>query len=66
MAHALLTLSFDVHGLVAGHFGVPGSMGRSLRERHDDSFAKWMAAMTDFDVELTNTARSDWDEAKSN
>ncbi len=27
---------------------------------------EWMAAMTDFDVELTNTARSDWDEAKSN
>lgn len=26
---------------------------------------EWMAAMTDFDAELTNTARSDWDEVKS-
>lgn len=33
-----------------------------LRARGDHSFAKWMAAMTDFDVELKNTARSDLDE----
>ncbi|MCI7551844.1 MAG: sulfatase-like hydrolase/transferase [Actinomycetaceae bacterium] len=33
-----------------------------LRERGDNSFAKWMAAMTDFKVELKNTARSDLDE----
>ena len=32
-----------------------------LRERGDHSFAKWMAAMTDFDVPLANTARSDLD-----
>ena len=38
---------------------------RQLRERHDGSFAKWMAAMVDFDVELTNTARSDWDEVEA-
>ena len=35
---------------------------RQLRERGDSSFAKWMAAMTDFDVPLVNTARSDLDE----
>lgn len=35
---------------------------RQLRERGDHSFAKWMAAVTDFDVPLTNTARSDLDE----
>lgn len=35
---------------------------RQLRERGDHSFAKWMAAMTDFDVPLVNTARSDLDE----
>ena len=34
---------------------------RQLRERGDHSFAKWMAAMTDFDVPLANTARSDLD-----
>lgn len=34
---------------------------RQLRERGDSSFAKWMAAMTDFDIPLENTARSDWD-----
>lgn len=34
---------------------------RQLRERGDHSFAKWMAAMTDFDVPLVNTARSDLD-----
>lgn len=33
-----------------------------LRERGDHSFAKWMAAMTDFEVPLVNTARSDLDE----
>ncbi len=33
-----------------------------LRERGDHSFAKWMAAMTDFDIPLVNTARSDLDE----
>ncbi|WP_018143118.1 sulfatase-like hydrolase/transferase [Alloscardovia criceti] len=33
-----------------------------LNERGDSSFAKWMAAMTDFDIALQNTARSDWDE----
>ena len=35
---------------------------RQLRERGDHSFAKWMAAMTDFEVPLVNTARSDLDE----
>lgn len=34
---------------------------RQLRERGDHSFAKWMAAMTDFDVPLGSTARSDLD-----
>ena len=34
---------------------------RQLRERGDHSFAKWMAAMTDFDIPLANTARSDLD-----
>jgi len=29
-----------------------------LRERGDHSFAKWMAAMTDFDIPLVNTAPS--------
>lgn len=38
---------------------------RQLRERGDSSFAKWMAAMTDFDVPLVNTARSDWDAVES-
>ncbi|MCI1983618.1 MAG: sulfatase-like hydrolase/transferase [Bifidobacteriaceae bacterium] len=33
-----------------------------LHERGDDVFAKWMAAMTDFDVPLENTAKSDWDD----
>lgn len=32
VAHALLTPSFDVRGLVAGHFGTPGSMLRSRAE----------------------------------
>ncbi|MDD7384712.1 MAG: sulfatase-like hydrolase/transferase [Actinomycetaceae bacterium] len=36
-----------------------------LRRRGDNSFAKWMAAMTDFDVPLVNTARSDWDKVES-
>lgn len=36
-----------------------------LRERGDHSFAKWMAAMTDFDIPLVNTARSDLDEVTS-
>lgn len=36
-----------------------------LRERGDHSFAKWMAAMTDFRVPLVNTARSDLDEVTS-
>ena len=36
-----------------------------LRERADHSFAKWMAAMTDFDIPLVNTARSDLDEVTS-
>ena len=35
---------------------------RELGERGDHSFAKWMAAMTDFDIPLVNTARSDLDE----
>lgn len=35
---------------------------RQLVERGDSSFAKWMAAMTDFDVPLSNTAKSDWDD----
>lgn len=35
---------------------------RQLRERGDHSFAKWMAAVTDFDVPLSATARSDLDE----
>ena len=35
---------------------------RQLVERGDSSFAKWMAAMTDFDIPLENTARSDWDQ----
>lgn len=35
---------------------------RQLVERGDNSFAKWMAAMTDFDVPLSNTAKSDWDD----
>lgn len=35
---------------------------RQLRERGDHSFAKWMAAMVDFDVPLVNTARSDLDQ----
>lgn len=34
---------------------------RQLCERGDDAFAKWMAAMTDFDVQLENTAHSDFD-----
>jgi arylsulfatase A-like enzyme len=33
-----------------------------LNERGDTTFAKWMAAMTDFDVALTSTAKSDWDD----
>jgi arylsulfatase A-like enzyme len=33
-----------------------------LRDRGDSSFAKWMAAMTDFDIPLENTAKSDWDD----
>ncbi|MFC0265503.1 sulfatase-like hydrolase/transferase [Alloscardovia macacae] len=33
-----------------------------LKERGDSSFAKWMAAMTEFDIPLSNTARSDWDD----
>lgn len=37
---------------------------RQLRERGDNSFAKWMAAMVDFDIPLVNTARSDLDEVK--
>lgn len=37
---------------------------RQLRQRGDHSFAKWMAAMVDFDVPLVNTARSDLDEVK--
>lgn len=32
IAHAPLTPSFDVRGMVAGHFGAPGSMQRSLDE----------------------------------
>ncbi len=36
-----------------------------LRERGDHSFAKWMAAMTDFDIPLVNTARSDLHEVTS-
>ncbi|MDO5729025.1 MAG: sulfatase-like hydrolase/transferase [Actinomycetaceae bacterium] len=32
-----------------------------LVARGDDVFAKWMAAMTDFDIELTATAKSDYD-----
>ena len=36
-----------------------------LRERGDHSFAKLMAAMTDFDIPLVNTARSDLDEVTS-
>ena len=36
-----------------------------LRERGDHSFAKWMAAMTDFEIPLVNTARSDLDEVTS-
>ncbi|MFC2556485.1 MAG: sulfatase-like hydrolase/transferase [Pauljensenia sp.] len=36
-----------------------------LRQRGDHSFAKWMAAMTDFDIPLVNTARSDLDEVTS-
>ncbi|WP_067783305.1 sulfatase-like hydrolase/transferase [Actinomyces vulturis] len=35
-----------------------------LRERGDHSFAKWMAACTDCDIPLSNTARSDWDEVE--
>ncbi|MCI5826062.1 MAG: sulfatase-like hydrolase/transferase [Arcanobacterium sp.] len=35
---------------------------KQLRERGDNSFAKWMAAMVDFDIPLVNTARSDLDE----
>ncbi len=35
---------------------------RQLRGQGDYSFAKWMAAVTDFDVPLVNTARSDLDE----
>lgn len=38
---------------------------RQLRERGDHSFAKWMAAMTDFDIPLVNTARSDLDKVLS-
>ena len=38
---------------------------RQLRERGDHSFAKWMAAMTDFDIPLINTARSDLDKVLS-
>ena len=37
---------------------------RQLRARGDNSFAKWMAAMVDFDIPLVNTARSDLDEVK--
>ncbi|MBB5846984.1 arylsulfatase A-like enzyme [Mobiluncus mulieris] len=33
-----------------------------LKERGDSAFAKWMAAMTDFDIPLVSTAKSDWDE----
>ena len=36
-----------------------------LRKRGDHSFAKWMAAMTDFDIPLVNTARSDLNEVTS-
>lgn len=35
---------------------------RQLDDRGDDVFAKWMAATTDFDVPLSNTAKSDYDE----
>ena len=42
--------------------GLACELYRQLRERGDHSFAKWMAAMTDFDIELKNTARSDLDE----
>ena len=38
---------------------------RQLVERGDSSFAKWMAAMTDFEIPLVNTARSDLDEVTS-
>lgn len=37
---------------------------KQLRARGDNSFAKWMAAMVDFDIPLVNTARSDLDEVK--
>lgn len=37
---------------------------KQLRVRGDNSFAKWMAAMVDFDIPLVNTARSDLDEVK--
>lgn len=36
-----------------------------LKANNDSSFAKWMAAMTDFEVPLVNTARSDLDEVLS-
>ena len=35
---------------------------KQLREHGDHSFAKWMAAMTDFDIPLVKTARSDLDD----
>lgn len=35
---------------------------RKLVDRGDTVFAKWMAAMVDFDVELGNTANSDFDD----
>ncbi len=33
IVHALLTPSFDVRGIIAGHFGVPGSVEGSAHSR---------------------------------
>ncbi|OKL48424.1 sulfatase [Boudabousia liubingyangii] len=33
-----------------------------LMERGDETFAKWMNAMTDYDVPLGGTSKSDWDD----
>lgn len=38
------------------------TLHRKLVERGDTTFAKWMAAMTDFDVDLVNTSHDDYDD----
>lgn len=43
-------------------FDLCKELHRQLVERGDGVFAKWMAAMTDFDVPLGNTANSDFDD----